>query len=64
MRNEAAEPAIEDLVDFYKYWPELRPNAIKMTKNNSLGDKDINILDWMIRVVDRVGPVDLEREQR
>jgi hypothetical protein len=62
MDNQTAQPAIEDLVDFYKYWPELRSDAVKMTKNTTLGDKDVNLLDWMIRVVDRVGPVDLERE--
>lgn len=61
MRNQMAEPAIEDLVDFYKCWPKLRPDAVKLKENNALADKDVDILDWMIRVVDRVGPVDLER---
>ena len=61
MRHHMAEPAIEDLVDFYKYWPELRSSAVKLKENNTLADKDIDILDWMIRVVDRVGPVDLEK---
>jgi len=62
MKSQSVEPPINDLVDFYNCWPELRTSAVKLTKNSTLADKDVDILDWMIRVVDRVGPVDLERE--
>lgn len=60
MSKKTTQPAIADLVDFYKCWPDLRVTAMKLKKNNALAEKDIEVLDWMIRVVDRVGPADLK----
>jgi hypothetical protein len=62
MSDEPTKPVIEDLVDFYKNWPELRSVAVDLRKHCDLCEKDIEVLNWMIRVVDRVGPADLERD--
>lgn len=51
---------IEDLVDFYQQWPDLRDVAMNMSRDGRLDQKERVILQWMVRVVDRVGPVDLK----
>lgn len=51
---------IEDLVDFYQQWADLRDVAMNMSRDGRLDQKERVILQWMVRVVDRVGPVDLK----
>ena len=54
---------IEDLVDFYNRWPELRPVAMRVQKDNRLGPGERDILNWMILMIDRVGPADLTQDK-
>lgn len=51
---------IEDLVDFYKRWPELRQEALAIQNAPRLAADKKALLEWMIMVIDRVGPADLE----
>lgn len=51
---------IEDLVDFYRCWPELRGEMLKLQNTTHLTAEQAPILEWMIFVVDRVGPADLD----
>jgi hypothetical protein len=50
---------IADLVDFYRRWPEIRPLAKALRDRPDIGEDEHELLEWMIRVVDRVGPSDL-----
>ena len=62
MSEKGKQPAIENLVDFYRCWPELRAAAVHLKNKKTLDPEDVDVLDWMIRIVDRVGPSDLEKE--
>jgi hypothetical protein len=53
---------ITDAVDFYKQWPRLRLNAEKLLETRTLNDDDAQVLRWMIKVVDMVGPHDVARD--
>lgn len=50
---------IKDVVDFYARWPELRPRMVAITKNGSMTEGDVDILNWLVAVVDMVGPTDI-----
>lgn len=54
------ETAIEDLVDFYQRWPELRCQALEIQSEPQLSQSKRDLMEWMIMVIDRVGPADLE----
>jgi hypothetical protein len=41
-------------------WPDLRDVAMNMSRDGRWDQKERVILQWMVRVVDRVGPVDLK----
>ena len=58
----AKERKIEDLVDFYRLWPELRLHAKALGERTDIGAENQEVLKWMIRVIDRVGPSDLSEE--
>jgi hypothetical protein len=62
MRTANAHLAIEDLVDFYKRWPGLRDIAVDLQSDAQLAQDQQAILEWMVLVIDRVGPADLERK--
>lgn len=53
---------IHDLVDFYRHWPEMRAQAQSLQARQDISDDQQEVLEWMIRVVDRVGPSDLSEE--
>lgn len=53
---------IKDLIDFYRRWPEMRLQAQSLQAHPDIGDAQREVLKWMIRVVDRVGPSDLSEE--
>lgn len=56
---EEFEP-IEDIVDFYNRWPKLRSVATQMSECNDFSEREKRVLDWMITVIDRVGPADID----
>lgn len=62
MLAEIKTRRIEDLVDFYRHWPEMRRHAQAIRDRGDLGADEQEVLKWMIRVVDRVGPSDLSEE--
>jgi hypothetical protein len=53
---------IEDLVDFYDRWPELRDDICKLRAGEMVTADQAAIVRWMVFMVDRVGPSDLEPE--
>ncbi|MEN8748494.1 hypothetical protein [Marivita sp.] len=55
---------INDAVDFYRQWPKLRGNAEQLLKAQALAKDDVEVLRWMIKVVDMVGPHDIKRESQ
>jgi hypothetical protein len=59
VKARTSQDDIEDLVDFYQRWPDLRTTAMILSRDGRLDPKERTILQWMVRVVDRVGPVDL-----
>lgn len=54
---------IADAVDFYRQWPKLRFNAEQLLETRVVKDEDAEVLRWMIKVVDMVGPHDVIREK-
>lgn len=62
MLAKTTQSPIEDLVDFYRQWPDLRPGAETLAARQDLTADEREILCWMIRIVDRVGPSDLSEE--
>ncbi|WP_439123277.1 hypothetical protein [Marivita sp.] len=54
---------ITDAVDFYSQWPKLRSQAEQMAKSYALDDADAELLFWMIKMVDMVGPKDIVRDK-
>lgn len=53
---------IEDLVDFYKRWPGLRDDICKLRAGEMVTADQAAIVRWMVFMMDRVGPADLEPE--
>lgn len=51
---------IRDVADFHVHWPELRPIAMDLSGNRALTQTEQDILTWMIALLDRIGPQDLE----
>ncbi len=51
--------AIEGLVEFYEHWHTLRTQAVALSKSTALTEEQAIMIEWMIRVIDRVGPADL-----
>ncbi|GAA6189782.1 hypothetical protein [Litorivita sp. NS0012-18] len=64
MLPPTGDHAIQDLVDFYHRWPELREEAVSVAETCKLEGGQREILGWMIKVIDRVGPADLAKENR
>lgn len=62
MPQSAPQETIEDLVDFYKRWPELKQSIVQLEPGDVVDERQKAILEWMTFVIDRVGPVDLELE--
>lgn len=58
MRRE--KNGFEDLVEFYRQWPDLREKVERMIDCASLEAQDKNILRSMVHIVDCVGPADLQ----
>ncbi len=48
-----------DLVDFHLRWPEFRTLAARVAENKNLAASEREIVQWLLRLADRVGPRDL-----
>mgnify|MGYP000147384988 CR=1 FL=1 len=62
MSERHTQTQIKDAVDFYDQWPELRSRAEGIAKSYALASEDADLLFWMIKMVDMVGPSDIVRE--
>jgi hypothetical protein len=60
--ESASKPSIEDLFDFYRRWPDLRPRMVRLVAATWLEAEERTILGAMIDLVDRVGPSDLSQD--
>ena len=60
MNSKAEE--IEDLVEFYRQWPELRSQIFDLIAENKLTMTQKKVIRSMIHVVDCVGPADLKSD--
>jgi hypothetical protein len=60
MTDKSPPLPIKDVVDFYARWPELRPRVVAIAQNGTISESDVEILNWLIAVVDMIGPSDLQ----
>jgi hypothetical protein len=54
--------SIDDVVDFYSRWPELRKRALELTQAEMTDAGDRDLLNWMVLIIDRMGPNDLGQD--
>lgn len=48
-----------DLADFYLRWPEFRIVAAEIMERQALSVTEREVMMWLLRLADRVGPRDL-----
>lgn len=63
MSSDDSSDKIADLVEFFHHWSELRDAAISLCSDPRLESRQAMVLNWMIFIVDRVGPEDLGVEK-
>lgn len=51
---------VRDVADFHLRWPEFRPIAKGLSRNPTLSPSESDTLAWMIELLNRIGPQDLE----
>lgn len=51
---------IRDVADFHLRWREFRPIAAALGRNPALSEAEADTLAWMIELLDRIGPRDVE----
>ena len=51
---------LEDLLEFYNQWPDLRAKVVDLLDDPALRNEQKNILRSMMHVVDCVGPADFQ----
>jgi hypothetical protein len=56
-----ASDRVRDVADFQSRWAEFRPFATGALRSPALTAQEVDTLGWMIEVMDRIGPRDLER---
>ncbi|MGV8986564.1 MAG: hypothetical protein ACOH2H_09795 [Cypionkella sp.] len=58
----ALNPAssVRDVVDFHLRWSEFRPIAKALGRNPALSEAEADTLAWMVELLDRIGPRDVE----
>lgn len=63
MPTNSPSSQIEDLVDFFGRWPRMRQEAVNLREDPKLAPEQATMLEWMIFVIDRVGPADLDHQE-
>lgn len=58
-----ASTKVRDVADFHSRWHEFRPVALGLGQSTRLTQAQADTLGWMIAVLDRIGPKDLEDGQ-
>ena len=61
MTDDHSPAPVKDVVDFYTRWPEIRPRVQAIADGAAPTPDDLEILRWLIRIADMVGPSDLGR---
>ncbi|MBI1170180.1 hypothetical protein GC209_02170 [bacterium] len=51
---------VRDVADFHLRWPEFRPIAKALGRNPALSEAEADTLAWMVELLDRIGPRDVE----
>ncbi len=54
---------VRDVADFHTRWREFRALALGLSQSGRLSEGEADTLGWMIAVLDRIGPKDLEDGQ-
>ena len=54
---------VRDVADFHLRWREFRPVALGIGQHLRLSDLESDTLGWMIALLDRIGPLDLDDSQ-
>lgn len=49
----------KDLADFHLRWPEFRSIGAQVAENACMSDMQREVVIWLLRLADRVGPRDL-----
>jgi len=60
MSDPKAPLDIKSAVEFYEEWPRLRAQAAAVSGEFRDDPQKVALLEWMIRVIDMVGPHDLK----
>lgn len=50
---------VRDVADFHLHWAEFRPIAERVAKNPALAPAEADTLAWMIELLNRIGPEDI-----
>ncbi len=51
---------VRDVADFHLRWPAFRPIAQTLGRNPALSEAESDTLAWMVELLDRIGPQDLD----
>lgn len=51
---------VRDVADFHLRWREFRPIARQLGRNPALSESEADTLAWMIELLDRIGPRDVD----
>lgn len=54
---------VRDVADFHTRWREFRPVALGLGQSTRLTGAEADTLGWMIALLDRIGPKDLDEGQ-
>ncbi|WP_142834611.1 hypothetical protein [Palleronia caenipelagi] len=54
-------PPFRDIWEFYETWPRTRDRVVHLGQNGNLSPDERLLIQWMIRVMDRVSPSDLDQ---
>jgi|OM-RGC.v1.036069094 hypothetical protein len=63
MSDASAPSKITSAIEFYERWPSLRHRAERLVEACEATPQDAELLEWMIKVIDMVGPNDLSDEK-
>lgn len=53
---------VRDVADFQSRWPEFRPVVQEALSNPGLSADQADTLAWMVEVMDRISPRDLDED--
>lgn len=64
MGGPKTELEIDSINEFYRRWPSLRAYPATLLEKHDLSAEQRLVLEWMVLVIDRVGPADLHTIRR